>query len=56
MNNQKKWNAYIMVGNLKFYLRKAMSTAEIIKWLTSNCKIIGTDYFMCDVQVHCECK
>lgn len=56
MNNQKKWNAYIMLGNLKFYLRKAMTTTEIIKWLTSNCKIIGTDYFMCDVQVHCECK
>ena len=56
MNKPKLWSAYIMLGNLKFYLRKAMTTTEIINWLASNCKIIDTDYFMCDVQVFCECK
>lgn len=53
---QKKWNAYIMVGNFKFYLKKAMTTTEIIKWLMNNCKIIDTKYFMCDTEVFCECK
>lgn len=55
-NKQKKWNAYIMVGNIKFYLKKAMTTTEIIKWLFANCKISGTNYFMCDTEVFCECK
>ena len=53
---QKLWNAYIMLGNLKFYLKRSMTTTEIIKWLTDNCKIIGTNYFMCDTEVFCECK
>ena len=56
MTKQKKWNAYIMIGNLKFYLRKAMETNEAIKWLKENCKIRNTDYFMCGTQVFFECK
>lgn len=52
----KLWNAYIMVGNLKIYLRKSMTTTEIIKWLEENCKIIDTSYFMCNTEVFCECK
>lgn len=56
MSKQKKWSAYIMIGNLKFYLRKHMSTTEIINWLIKNCKIVGTNYFMCDTEVFCECK
>lgn len=53
---KSKWNAYIMIGNFKFYLRKAMTTTEIINWLIANCKIIGTNYFMCGTEVFCECK
>ncbi len=53
---KSKWNAYIMIGNFKFYLRKAMTTTEIINWLITNCKIIGTNYFMCGTEVFCECK
>ena len=56
MSKQQKWNAYIMIGNLKFYLRKSMTTTEIIKWLLDNCKIIGTNYFMCGTEVFCKCK
>ena len=56
MKRQKLWSAYIMVLNHKIYLRKHMTTMEIIKWLTNNCKIIGTSYFMCDTEVFCECK
>ena len=52
----KLWNAYIMAGNLKIYLRKSMTTTEIIKWLADNCKTVNTDYFMCGTQVFCECK
>ena len=52
----KLWNTYIMVGNLKIYLRKSMTTTEIIKWLADNCKTVNTDYFMCGTQVFCECK
>ena len=55
-NKQKLWSAYIMANNSKIYLRKSMTTMEIINWLKENCKIIGTDYFMCDEQVFCECK
>lgn len=51
---QKKWNAYIMAGRIKLYLRKGMTTNEAIKWLQQNCKIINTDYFMCGTQVFCE--
>lgn len=53
---QKKWSAYIMVGNLKVYLRKAMTTMEIIKWLDTHCETVNTDYFMCGTQVFCECR
>jgi hypothetical protein len=53
---QKKWSAYIMVGNLKVYLRKAMTTSEIIKWLDTHCKTVNADFFMCGTQVFCECK
>lgn len=53
---QKKWNAYIMLGNGKYYLKEAMTTREAVKWLMENCKIIGTNYFMCGTEVFCECK
>jgi hypothetical protein len=56
VTKQKKWSAYIMVGNLKFYLCRSMATTEIIKWLMDNCRIVGTNYFMCDSEVFCECK
>jgi hypothetical protein len=55
-NEQKHWAVYIMAGNLKIYLRKAMTTNEAVKWLQQNCKIVNTDYFMCGTQVFCECK
>ena len=53
---QKQWSAYIMKGDFKFYLRRSMTTTEIIKWLFDNCKVIGTNYFMCGTEVFCECK
>jgi hypothetical protein len=53
---QKKWNAYIMAGNLKIYLRKAMTTTEAVNWLQQKCKVVNTEYFMCGTQVFCECK
>lgn len=56
MYKQKKWSTYIMVLNHKIYLRKAMTTMEVIKWLKENCKMSGSDYFMCDTQVFCEYK
>jgi hypothetical protein len=56
MKRQKRWNAYIMAGRLKIYLRKAMTTNEAVKWLQEKCKIVGTNYFMCGVQVLCEYK
>ena len=52
----KLWNAYIMVGKIKIYLRKHMTTTEIIKWLADNCKVQGTSYFMCNNEVFYECK
>lgn len=55
-HKQKKWSIYIMLGNLKIYLRKSMTTTEIIKWLTNHCKMVNTDYFMCGMQVFCESK
>ncbi len=56
IRKQKLWSAYIMANNSKIYLRKSMTTTEIIKWLLDNCKVIGTSYFMCDAEVFCECK
>ena len=53
---QKRWSTYIMVGNIKVYLRKSMTTMEVIKWLDEHCKEINTDYFMCGTQVFCECR
>lgn len=53
---QKKWNAYIMLGNLKFYLKRTMTTTEACKWLEANCKIHNNNYFMCGTQVFCESK
>lgn len=53
---QKKWSVYIMVCNLKIYLRKAMTTQEAANWLKENCKIDNSDYFMCGTQVFCECR
>ena len=55
-HKQKKWSTYIMVGNVKIYLRKAMTTMEAVKWLQEKCKIQNTDYFMGNRQVFCECK
>lgn len=52
----KLWNAYIMIGNLKVYIKRAMTTMEAIKWLQKKCKIQNTDYFMGNRQVFCECK
>lgn len=52
----KKWNIYIMAGNLKIYLRKAMTTNEAIKWLSANCKTDNGNHFMCGTQVFCESK
>lgn len=56
MKKKKLWNAYIMAGNLKIYLRKSMTTMEIIKWLQDNCKTDNDNYFMCGTQVFCECR
>jgi hypothetical protein len=56
MERKKKWNTYIMAGNLKVYLRKAMSTTEAVKWLQNNCKADNGNHFMCGMQVFCECK
>jgi hypothetical protein len=53
---QRKWNTYIMVGNLKIYLCKRMTTMEAVKWLQDNCKTHNSDYFMCGTQVFCECR
>lgn len=54
----KAWNVYIMVGNLKIYLRKRMTTMEIIKWLEDNCKMENSDYFMrgSGTEVFCETR
>ena len=51
---QKAWSVYIMVGNLKIYLRKRMTTMEAIDWLAENCNMQNSDYFMCGTQVFCE--
>ena len=56
MYNKKKWNVYIMVGNLKIYLRKALTTIEAVKWLQDNCKADNGNHFMYGTQVFCECK
>jgi len=57
MSNRERWSAYIMIGgNFKFYLRRHMTTTEIIAWIRKHCKIIGTNYFMCGTEVFCECK
>lgn len=56
MTRQKKWNTYIMAGNLKVYLRKAMTTLEAVKWLEDNCKADNGNHFMCGTQVFCECR
>ena len=56
MHNQRKWSTYIMVGNVKIYKRRSMTTMEAIDWLQKNCTIQNTDYFMRGRQVFCECK
>lgn len=55
---RKSWSVYIMVGNLKIYLRKRMTTMEIIKWLEDNCKVDKTNYFMLGsgTEVFCESR
>lgn len=52
----KQWSIYIMVGNLRIYLRKTMTTLEAVKWLKDNCKADNANYFMYGRQVFCECK
>lgn len=56
IHNQRKWSTYIMVGNIKIYKRRSMTTLEAIKWLQDNCTIQNTDYYMRGRQVFCECK
>ena len=56
MHKQKKWSAYIMVGKIKIYLRRSMTTTKIIKWLEDNCKIKGTSYFKYNNEVFYEYK
>lgn len=56
MHKQKKWNIYMMVYNLKIYLRKEMTTMEAVNWLSDNCKTENSNYFMCGTQVFCECR
>lgn len=55
---KKKWNVYIMVGNLKIYLRKHMTIMEVIKWIDDNCNVDKTNYFMrgSDTEVFCESR
>ena len=52
----KRWNAYIMLGNIKFYLRRSMTTNEAVKWLQENCQTQNSNHFMCGTQVFCECR
>lgn len=52
----KKWSAYIMVGNIKIYLRKSMTTMEAINWLNNHCKNENSNHYMCGAQVFCERK
>lgn len=56
MARQYKWNVYVMAGNMKFYLRKQMTTQEAIKWLDANCEHKNGNNFMCGHQVFCERK
>lgn len=49
-----KWNIYIMIGNLKVYLRKAMTTMEAVKWLEAKCTSRNSHYFIGATQVFCE--
>ena len=56
MAKQKRWNMYIMAGNIKIYLVKQLTTMEAINWLDANCKTKNTNYFMCGTEVFCECK
>ena len=54
----KAWNVYIMVGNLKIYLRKRMTTMEAINWLQENCKQENGNCFMrgSGTEVFCETR
>lgn len=51
-----RWNAYVLVGNIKVYLRKHMTTTEAVKWLDSKCTNHNGVNLMCGLQVHCERK
>ena len=55
---KNKWNVYIMVGNLKIYLRKHMTIMEVIKWIDDNCNVDKTNYFMrgSGTEVFCESR
>lgn len=52
----KRWNAYIMIGNIKLYLRRSMTTREAVKWLQEKCKTQNSNHFKCGTQVFCECR
>lgn len=52
---EKKWNLYIIVKDVKTYIKRELSTSEAIKWLGENCKIENFGFFMCETEVFCEC-
>ena len=56
MSKHRTWNAYIMAGNIKIYLRKNMTTTEAVKWLKTKCKHTNGKDFMCGHKVLCERK
>ena len=56
MSKPQLWNIYVMAGNMKFYLRKKMTTTEASKWLNTKCTHDNGNHFMCGMQVFCERK
>lgn len=53
---QKRWNIYIMLGNLKIYIKRAMTTTEAANWLQAKCTANNSNYFMHGKQIFCESK
>ena len=53
---KRHWSIYIMLGNLKIYLRKSITTTEAVNWLQAKCKHNNSNYFMHGTQVFCESK
>lgn len=57
MDNSKRWFIYIMIGNLKVYIKKAMTTTEAVNWLQAKCKIDNNHHrWMYGKQIFCESK